>query len=197
MESNLKLSKDEGELLTNGSTYQPLIGRLSYLTLSHPDIAFAVNKLCQFVSSPQVPHLEAVHHLLRYLKSALGQSLFFSSSSNLFLTAYVDADWGSCVDTHQSTSGFCIFLGEALVSWKSKKQATIARSSTEAKYRAMAAITSELVWLVNLLKDFGINISSVKLLCDSMATMYITSNPSFHKCTNHIDIDYHFVHEHV
>ena len=92
------------------------------------------------MSSPWAPHLEAAHHLLRYLKNAPGQGLFFPSSSNFYLTAYVDADWGSCVDTRRSTSCLCIFLGEALVSWKYKKQATIARSSAEAEYRAIAAV---------------------------------------------------------
>ena len=197
MDCNLKLSKDEGALLTNASAYRRLTGRLSYLTLSRPNIAFAINKLSQFMSSLQDPHLKAAHHLLCYLKNAPGQGFFFPNSSNFYLTAYADADSGSRVDTRRSISSFRIFLGEVLVSRKSKKQAMIARSSAEAEYHAMAIVTSELVWLINLLQDFGISISSVKLLCDSMAAMHITSNPFLHERTKHIDIDCHFVREHV
>ena len=90
-----------------------------------------------------------------------------------------------------------MFLGDSLVSWKSKKHVTIARSSTEAKYRAMANATSEVLWLVKLLKDFHIDVAYVKLMCDSQAAMHIATNLTFHEQMKHIDIDCHFVHEHV
>ena len=123
--------------------------------------------------------------------------MFFPSQSNLQLTAYADADWGNCLDTRKSTSGYCVFIGDALVSWKSKKQATVARSSAEAEYKAMANVASEVDWMINLLKDFGISTGAVKLLCDNQAAIHIASNPTFHERTKHIDIDCHFVRERV
>ena len=116
MDPNLKLSLSDGEPLEDITKYRRLIGRLSYLTLSRPDIAFTVNKLSQFVSKPHTSHLNAVHHLLKYLKTAPGQGLFFPAKTSLTLTAYADADWGNCIDTRKSTSGYCVFLGDSLVS---------------------------------------------------------------------------------
>ena len=90
-----------------------------------------------------------------------------------------------------------MFLRDALVSWKSKKQFTIARSSAEAEYRAMANATSEVLRLIKLPKDFHLEVPFVKLLCDSQVAMHIATNPTFHERTKHIDIDYHFVQDHV
>ena len=134
MEPNLHLNAAGGELLSDSSVYYRLIGRLMYLTISRPDITYVVTKLSQYMSQPWVLHLNALHHLLRYLKSSLGQGLLFSSSSQLKLMAYADADWGNCPDTRRSVTGYCVFLGNSLVSWKSKKQPTVSRSSVKAEY---------------------------------------------------------------
>ncbi|PON99369.1 hypothetical protein TorRG33x02_049120 [Trema orientale] len=198
MDPKLKLSTTEGDLLPDASAYRCFIGRLLYLTLSHPDITFAVHKLSQFLSRPRLPHLKAAHHLLRYLKHRPGQGLFFSASSSLQVKAFSDADWGSCPDTRKSVTGFCIFLGDSLVSWKAKKQSTISRSSAEAEYRALAATTSEILCLQNLLHDFQLVVSSPALLfCDNQAAIYIASNPTFHERTKHIELDCHFVRDKV
>lgn len=116
MDPNLKLNNHEGELLPDASHFRRLIGRLLYLTLSRPDISFAVHKLSQFLSKPRSPHLHATHHLLRYLKSNLGQGLFFSASSSLQIKAFTDADWASCPGSKKSVIGFYIFLGDSLIS---------------------------------------------------------------------------------
>jgi hypothetical protein len=129
MDPGIHLNDKNGALLEDITEYRRLVGRLIYLTISRPDIAYFVNKLSQYVSKPRVPHLQAAHHLLRYLKATTGQGIFFPAVPNLKVSAYVDADWGSCLDSRKSTTGFCIYLGHALISWKSKKQATVARSS--------------------------------------------------------------------
>jgi len=197
MDPNLHLTSIDGDLLPDPSAYRRLLGRLMYICISRPDIYFAVNKLSQFMNQPQTPHLLAVHQILCYLKANPGQGLLFSSQSSFTLNAYVDADWGSCLDSRKSTTGFCIFMGDSLLTWKSKKQPTVSRSSTEVEYRAIASITSELLWLKQLLRFFDHQPQKVLLLCDNVSAIHLSSNPVSHQRSKHIGIDVHFVREHV
>ena len=128
-----------------------LIGKLIYLTITRPEITYSVNTLSQFMQEPRKPHLEAVHRVLRYLKNAPGQGLLFPSHGKLQLTGFCDVDWGGCLNTRRSVTGYCVFLGNSLISWKSKKQVTVSRSSTESEYRSMALTICELTWLRYLL----------------------------------------------
>ena len=198
MDPKVKLDDQNGEPLTDPSSYRQLIGKFLYLTLSRPDITYAVHTLSQFMSAPRTPHLQAAHHLLRYLKRHPGQGLFYSASSSLQLRGFSDSDWASCPMTRRSTTGFCIFIGDCLISWRTKKQPTISRSSAEAEYRALAATGSEITWLQYLLQDFQIpQTQPAFIYCDNLSAIHIANNPAFHERTKHIELDCHFIREKI
>ncbi|KAL0327703.1 UNVERIFIED_CONTAM: Retrovirus-related Pol polyprotein from transposon RE2 [Sesamum angustifolium] len=127
---------------TEGSTRQSylymgrLVGRLLYLGFTRPDISFATQQLSQFLQHPRSSHWDAALHVLRYLKGTSSLGLFFSAQNSLQPTVYTDASWASCPESRRSITGFCIFLGSSLVSWKTKRQSTVSRSSAEAEYRS-------------------------------------------------------------
>lgn len=139
-----RLSSSEGKPMIDSQQYRRPIGILLYLGFTRPDIAYAIQQLIQYVQAPRDNHWQAAIHVLKYLKGCPSLGLYFLSNNSLQLKAYTDADWSSCVDTRRCLTGYCLFLGNALVSWKTKKQPTIFRSTAEGEYRAMAATVCEL-----------------------------------------------------
>uniref|UniRef100_A0A2N9HPR0 CCHC-type domain-containing protein n=1 Tax=Fagus sylvatica TaxID=28930 RepID=A0A2N9HPR0_FAGSY len=172
LEMNARLTPLDGTPLSDATLYHQLVGSLVYLTVTRPDIAHAVHLVSQFLSAPHSTHYAAVIHILRYIK-------------------------GDPTDRH-STTGFCFFLGDSLISWRSKKQHIVSRSSTEAEYRALADTTSELLDLRWLLEDMGLTHSSPTVIhCDNRSAIQIVHNDIFHERTKHIEIDCHLVCHHL
>jgi hypothetical protein len=198
IELHAKFSPSDGVPLADPTEYRELVGCLVYLTVTRPDISYAVHVISQFVCAPRSTHWAALLRILRYVRGTMFQCLHLSSSSALTLMAYADADWAGDPSDRKSTSGYCVFLGDSLISWKSKKQSVIARSTAEAEYRAMAHATSEVVWLRWLLSDMGVSLSSpTPLYCDNKSAIQIAHNTVFHECTKHIEIDCHFIRHHL
>ncbi|KAE8672369.1 hypothetical protein F3Y22_tig00111843pilonHSYRG00119 [Hibiscus syriacus] len=167
-------------------------------TKREPDITFAVHYLSQFMQQPKESHLHSALRIVRYIKGNPGQGILMDSNGNCEIRAYCDSDWAACPVSRRSVSGFCIKLGNSLISWKSKKQNVVARSSAEAEYRSMVVTTAELTWLNGLANELGLERKCpVKLYCDNKAALQIAANPVYHKRTKHIEIDCHFIREKI
>ena len=172
------------------------MGKLIYLGHTRPDIAYAVSVVSQFMHAPSEAHMDAVNRILRYLKSAPGRGLMFSRHDHLDIEGHTDADWAGSVTDRRSTSGYFTFMGGNLVSWRSKKQNVVSRSSAEAEYRGMAHGVCELLWIRNLLDELGFKPNhSMQLNCDNKATIDIAHNPVQHDRTKHVEVDRHFIKE--
>ncbi|XP_060674740.1 retrovirus-related Pol polyprotein from transposon RE1 isoform X2 [Ziziphus jujuba] len=191
------LSLYDGDMFDNPELYRSTVGALQYLTITRPEISFSVNKLSQFLHAPTTDHWETCKRLLRYLKGTIQYGLQLQASNQLVLHAFVDSDWASNPDDRKSTSGYCIFLGASLISWSSKKQHVVARSSTEAEYRALAHVTVELCWLRNLSQELQFLFDKPIIWSDNIGAALLASNPVHHARVKHIEIDLHFVRDKV
>ncbi|GJT73269.1 ribonuclease H-like domain-containing protein [Tanacetum coccineum] len=201
LEQNLAIRNeptDIDKVLDNITEYQRLIGKLIYLTHTWPDISYPVHCLSQFMHKPLRSHIKIALKVLRYLKSNPGKGVHIVKQPKASLEDFVDANWAKCLATRKSVTRFCIKLNGSLISWKSKKQHTLAKSSIEAEYRAMASVTSEVTWILKILRDLEWDkVLLVNLYCDSQAAIKIAANPVFHERRKHLEIDLHFVREKV
>jgi hypothetical protein len=135
---------------------------------------------------------------LHYLKGTLDLSLTLSPSKSHTLIAYSEADWAGCPDTRRSTSGFCMFLGDNLISCSSRRQTTVSRSSAEAEYRVVAVAVAESCWIRQLLDELRRPVSIATIVfCDNVSAVYLAHKPVQHRRTKHIELDIHFVREKV
>ncbi|KAM0984168.1 hypothetical protein PS2_011373 [Malus domestica] len=172
-----------------------MVGGLKYLTLSRPDITYAVNQVCQYMHNPKTTHLQAVKRIYCYIKGTVVHGLLFGSSTDLSLRGFSDVDWVGFVDDRRSTSGACIFLSPNLLTWTAKKKSTVSHSSFEAEYRALATTTAELQWFCYLFHEIGLPLYTPPCIyVDNVSALHMAANLVFHACTRYIEID-HFVRE--
>ncbi|XP_016652008.1 PREDICTED: uncharacterized mitochondrial protein AtMg00810-like [Prunus mume] len=181
-----RLLKDDGKPYSHPEQYRSIVGALQYLTFTRPDIAFSVNQACQFMHNPMESHVVAVKRILRYLKRTLDFGIWFKPGL-LHLHAYSDADWVEDPNDRRSVSGFIVYLGSSPISWASKKQHTVSRSSTEAEYRALAIAAAELAWIRQLFCDLHVPLHVPPLIhCDNISAIALSSNPVFHSRMKHL-----------
>lgn len=195
-----KLSSTEGAALSSSdaSDYRSMVGALQYLTMTRPDLQYAVQQACLHMHTPTTAHQALVKRILRYIRGTTELGLHLGRSDKMELVAYSDADWAGCPDTRRSTSGFCVFLGDTMVSWSSKRQTTVSRSSAEAEYRGVANAVAECTWLRHLLGELDCPLAKATIVfCDNVSACYMSTNPVHHKRTKHIELDVHFVREKV
>ena len=176
--------------------YQRLVGKLIYLAHTRPDIAFAVSLVSQHMHNPSKNHLEAVYRILHYLKGSPGKGVLFKKDDGRQIEVFTDADYAGCSDDRRSTSAYCTFVWGNLVTWRSKKQAVVSRSSAEAEFRAMAQGICEIIWIRGILNELRVKFTApMKLFCDNKSAISIANNPVQHDRTKHVEIDRHFIKE--
>ena len=194
-----KLTKLENEDFATKWPYRELVGALMYVaTCTRPDIMHAVGEVAKYCEKHGKQHWIAAKRVLKYLKTTADYSVVFNGKSKGELEGFADASWASDVDSRRSTTGYVFFLNGSVVSWKSKRQPTVATSSTEAEYMALYSATQEAVWLRLLLSDIGCaNGSATTIYEDNQGCIALAKNPVFHSRTKHIDIKFHFLREKV
>lgn len=193
-----KLSLKSGTKLDNASEYRATIGSLQYLSFTRPDIAYAVNKLSQYMHCPTDLHWSAAKRILRYLAGTPSHGILLRRNTPLTLHGFSDADWAGDVDDFLSTNAYVVYLGSSPISWSSRKQKGVARSSTEAEYRAVANAASEICWITSLLTELGVRLSTPHVIyCDNIGATHLSANPIFHSRMKHLALDFHFIRDNV
>jgi len=198
MSPSQKLTRNPDGEPADETTYRSIIGGLAFvMTCTRPDIAFAVSKLSRYLNAPTKDHMQAALHLLRYLKHTMEFCLHYPRDGGRKWNIYVDADHGGCLDTRRSTSGRLIFYNGCLISWKSKRQTVVAKSTAEAEHIALSDAVTDGIWLKNLAKEIGIDFNDATIHEDNIPCLQIAKNPIITQRTKGIDISYHHAREHI
>jgi hypothetical protein len=190
-----KLSAHVGEPLSAEETtkYRSVVEALQYLSHTRPDLAFSINKDCQYLSSPTTVHWTAVKRIPRYVKHTLGIGLHIRKSPSSVVSAFSDADWAGCSNDRKSTGGHAIFFGSNLIFWSTKKHPIVSHSSTEDEYKSMANAVTEVMWLQSLLKELQISTPlAARIWCDNMG---LSSNHVFLARMKDIEVQFFSTHD--
>ena len=195
---SLHLTAGEGEPLDKTKTcYSSLVGSLLYLSVcTRPDIAQAVGVLSKYMASPPTVHMQAAKGVVRYLAGTADYGITFGGAGALLL-GYCDADYAGDLDTRRSTTGYVFIMHGGAVCWSSKRQPTVAASTTEAEYMAAANAVKEGLWLRTLLRDLHLEISVISIMADNQSAIKLLKNPISSMRSKHIDVIYHFARERV
>ena len=194
--TQLRKSTQDDNIIDDPREYQSITGSQMYAMLcTRPDTAYAISQLSQYNNAPNKTHYAVVKRVLRYLKGTIDKGITFSGSLGLKLELYCDADWASGED-RKSISAYIGMLAGGAITWRAKKQSTVATSSTEAEYMALLEAVKESVWIQQLLKELGRTaINTNTIYDDNQGAIALAHNPEHHARTKHIDIQYHFVRE--
>ncbi|GJW63913.1 retrovirus-related pol polyprotein from transposon TNT 1-94 [Tanacetum coccineum] len=192
-----KLDEDTQGKAVDPTHYRGMVGTLMYLTASRPDLTFVVCMCARYQAKPTEKHLHAVKRIFKYLRGTVNRGLWYPKDSSIALTAYADADHAGCQDTRRSTSGCMQLLGERLVSWSSKRQKSVAISSTKAEYIALSGCCAQVLWMRSQLTDYGLGFNKIPMYCDNKSAIALCCNNVQHSRSKHIDIRFHFIKEQV
>nr|GEV02142.1 copia protein [Tanacetum cinerariifolium] len=192
-----KLDEDREGKAVDPSHYRGMIGTLLYLTASRPDLQFTICMCVRYQARPTKKHVHAVKRIFRYLRGTVNRGLWYPKDSSVTLTAFANADHAGCQDTRRSTSESVQFLGERLISWSSKRQKSVAISSTEAEYIALSGCCAKILWMRSQLSDYGLGFNEIPMYCDNKSAIALCCNNVQHSRSKHIDIRYQFIKEQV
>jgi hypothetical protein len=193
MSTSVKISSDLVGKPVDPSLYRSMIGSLLYLSASRPDIAFSVGVCARFQANPKESHLTVVKSIIRYVNDTLLYGIWYSRETNLVVARYSNADWVGNANDRKSTSGGCFYVGNNLVAWMSKKQASISLSTAEAEYIDAGSCCTQLLWMKTLLGGYGFSQDTMIINSDNTSAINISKNPVQHSRTKHIDIRHHFL----
>ena len=192
---NVKLTVNLLGKSVDPSLYRRMIGSLPYLTASRPNISYSVRVCARYQANPKESHMTTLKRIIKYVKTTIDFSVWYSKDTNDVLAGYFDTDWAGNADDRKSTLGGCFYVGNSLVSWMSKKQNSIFLSTVEAKYIAVGSCCTQLLWMQKLLHDYGICQEHLTIYCDNTSAINIFKNPVQHSQTKHIEIRHHFIRE--
>lgn len=192
-----KNQKEQDEM--KAIPYQEAVGSIMFTAqVCRPDVSFAVNMVSRFSKNPGRVHWAAVKRILRYLKGTANMKLEYSKDGNSDILGYCDADWASDLDERKSTTGYVFNLQGGAISWNSKKQQTVALSTTEAEYMSLSATTQEALWLKSLNNELEPKvIDGIQMYCDNKGAINLASDNIYHFRTKHIDVRHHFLRNHI
>lgn len=198
IEVNHRLKENGSDRLIDAGRFQRLVGRLIYLSLTRPNITYVVSVVSQFMHAPTQDHMKAAYKIFRYTKGCPGKGNLYQKNVHHQIEVYTDADYASSLTDRRSMFSYCSFVGGNLVTWRSKKQLVIVRSSANGEFRSMAYGICESLWLKMLLSEVGWPTTGpVTIYCDNKATISIAHDPVQHDCTKHVKVDRHFIKDHL
>lgn len=190
------LTREDPNVLSDPLIYRRAIGALQYVTQTR--LGYATSKLSQYLHCPSVVHWRAVKRIFRYLQGTKTHGILLQSCPTLQLYGYSDADWAVSLEDRKSMGAYCVFFGNSFMSWSSKKQHTVSRSSTESEYRALAKLAAEVLWIRSLLQEISYPLNATSVLwCDNLSSQALATNPVLHSRSKHIEIDLHFIRDKI